>query len=164
MSAAGVELAHLMSVVMHPTSWPTKVVSDRVSERALQPNDFGQQHICLGGESSPVLVHLHQYSEADANDVVRSGTDVDPETDKQSYFNVDDLELDEWERMERDDDVVLRRMLTYENVTAVSAPQDTGSVPSSDELPGQTLQLRKGNSETGYVENAELVEAQDRAR
>ncbi|AZH26451.1 hypothetical protein [Haloplanus aerogenes] len=108
-----------------------------------------------------MLVHLHQYSETDANDVVRSGTDVDPETDKQSYFNADDLELDEWERVERDDDVILRRMLTYEDVTAVSAPQE-GDSPGDPDLPGQTLQLRMADSETGYIENSTLVEAQDR--
>lgn len=111
-----------------------------------------------------MLVHLHQYSETDANDVVRSGTDVDPETDKQSYFDVDDLELDEWERVERDDDVVLRRILTYENVTAVSAPQEggDGDSPGHPGLPGRTLQLRMADSDTGYVENSKLVEAQDR--
>lgn len=114
-----------------------------------------------------VLVHLHQYRDTDANDVVRSGTDVDPETDKQSYFNADDLELDEWERVERDDDVVLRRMLTYEGVTAVSAPQNGDSdddAPGNADLPGRTLQLRMADSDTGYVENSTLVEAQDRTR
>lgn len=112
-----------------------------------------------------MFVHLHQYRETDTNDVVRSGTDVDPETDKDSYFDVDDLELDEWERVERDDDVVLRRMITYQNVTAVSAPQDSDDdLPGSTDLPGQTLQVRSADEGSGYVENVELVEVQGSPR
>ncbi|MFB6195276.1 MAG: hypothetical protein ABEI80_03830 [Haloplanus sp.] len=68
--------------------------------------------------------------------------------------------------MERDDEVVLRRMLMYENVTAVSAPQDSdsdsdGDSPGRPDLPGKTLQLRLADDGIGYVENAELVEVQD---
>lgn len=102
-----------------------------------------------------MFVYLHQYREDDANETVRSDAEVDPEIDEQEYFNVDDLPLDEWERVERDDRVLQRRTVTYENVTAVSVPQD-----GSDDLPGRTLQLRK-NAGTEYAENAVLVEAQD---
>jgi hypothetical protein len=102
-----------------------------------------------------MLVYLHQYREDDANETVRSDADVDPDVDEEEYFDVDDLPLDEWERVERGDQVLQRRTLTYENVTAVSVPQE-----SSDDLPGRTLQLRK-DAGTEYVENTVLVEAQD---
>jgi hypothetical protein len=102
-----------------------------------------------------VLVYLHQYREDDANETVRSDAEVAPEIDETEYFGVDDLTLDEWERVERDDRVLQRRTLTYEGVTAVSVPQD-----DSSDLPGRTLQLRT-ESETEYVDDAVLVEAQD---
>ncbi|WP_251343079.1 hypothetical protein [Haloplanus halophilus] len=102
-----------------------------------------------------MLVYLHQYREDDANETVRSGSEVAPEIDEEEYFDVDDLTLDEWERVERGDRILQRRTLDYEDVTAVSVPRD-----GDGDLPGRTLQLRTG-TETEYVDNAVLIEAQD---
>jgi len=102
-----------------------------------------------------MLVYLHQYREADTTEAVLSGGDVDPETDKKGYFDVEDLALEEWERVERDDRVLQRRAVEYDDVAAVSAPDRGG-----DDLPGRTLQVRTGGT-SEYVENAVLLEAQD---
>ena len=46
-----------------------------------------------------MLVYLYQYRSGDAGDARESAV-VDH--DSESYFDVDDLEVDEWERIERD--------------------------------------------------------------
>ena len=107
-----------------------------------------------------MLVYLHQYREDDAKETVRSGTDVTPDTDESAYFGVDDLDLDEWERIERDGRVLQRRAVEYDGVAAVSVPRDDGDGDGDEDLPGSTLQIRTGGG-TEYVENAVIVEAQD---
>lgn len=42
-----------------------------------------------------VLVHLHQYREADADGTVRSGAEVGADRDAGAHFDVDGLALDE---------------------------------------------------------------------
>lgn len=100
-----------------------------------------------------MLVYLNRYRESDTRETVRSDGSVSPETDENGYFDVDSLELDEWERVEVDDRVVQRTATAYEDVTAVSSPNR-----SDDDLPGRTLQLRYDGGEVEYVENAEFVE------
>jgi hypothetical protein len=104
-----------------------------------------------------MLVHLEQYHHDEADDAVRSEGDVSPDRDPESYFGTDDLEADEWERVTEDDETLLRRSMTLDEVTAVSVPQEE----SHEDLPGKTIQIRKGGGEE-YVENAEIVEVQDR--
>jgi hypothetical protein len=110
-----------------------------------------------------MLVYLHQYREPDTDGNVRSGDDVGPETSSSEYFDVDDLETEEWERVEVDGRTVQRRAVDYDEVVAVSVPHDNDEDEKDGddpELPGSTLQLRMGGG-TEYVENAVLVEAQD---
>lgn len=90
---------------------------------------------------------------------MRSDRTVSPQTDETGYFDVDDLELDEWERVEVDGRVLQRSATAYEGVTAVSSP--SGS--DDDGLPGRTLQLRFDGGEVEYVENAPFVEAVETA-
>lgn len=106
-----------------------------------------------------MLVHLYQYREPDTTDSVRSGDDVSPETSSSEYFDVDDLETDEWERVEIDGRVLQRRAVEYDDVAAISTPRDEGE-GDGDDLPGTTFQVRTGGG-AEYVENAVLVEAQD---
>ena len=108
-------------------------------------------------------VFLHQYRDTDTTESVRSGDEVTPETGGSEYFDVDDLEIDEWERVEVDGRVLQRRAVDYDEVVAVSVPhEDDEDEVDGDgpDLPGSTLQLRMGGG-TEYVENAVLVEAQD---
>ncbi|MFC6941301.1 hypothetical protein ACFQE8_15235 [Salinirubellus sp. GCM10025818] len=110
-----------------------------------------------------MLVYLHQYREDDATETVRSGDAVGPDTSASEYFDVDDLETDEWERVEVDGRVLQRRAVDYDEVVAVSVPHDNDEDEEDGDdpdLPGSTLQLRMGGG-TEYVENAVLVEAQD---
>lgn len=102
-----------------------------------------------------MLVYLHQYGPADSGNA-RRGTDASVDRDPDSYFDVDDLSLDEWERVERDGRELQRRARQFDEVTAVSVPEGD---PEND-LPGRTIQLRVGG-EAEYVEHAELVEVQD---
>lgn len=107
-----------------------------------------------------MLVHLHQYREDDAKETVRSEGDVDPEMDADDYFDADELEADQgWERISRGDETLLRRMVSYEKVAAVSLPQENLE-ETDDELPGDDLQLRRGG-DTEYVKRAVVVEAID---
>ena len=110
-----------------------------------------------------MLVYLHQYREPDTTESVRSGDEVSPETSESEYFDVDDLDVDEWERVEVDGRVLQRRAVEYDEVVAVSVPHDNDEDEKDGDdpdLPGSTLQLRMGGG-TEYVENAVLVEAQD---
>jgi hypothetical protein len=109
-----------------------------------------------------MLVHFEQYQHDEADDAVRSDGDVSPDRDPEDYFGTDDFEegLDaaEWERVTVDDEVLLRRSVTLEGVTAVSVPQEE----THEDLPGKTIQVRKDGGEE-YVDNAEIIEAQDRS-
>ena len=110
-----------------------------------------------------MLVYLHQYREPDTTESVRSGEGVSPETSESEYFDVDDLDVGEWERVEIDGRVLQRRAVDYDEVVAVSVPHDNdedGKDGDDPDLPGSTLQLRMGGG-TEYIENAVLVEAQD---
>lgn len=100
-----------------------------------------------------MLVYLHQYRDGDSGNA-REGESVDRDTE--AYFDVDELELDEWERIEEDGRELQRRARQFDEVTAVSVPQEE----SDSDLPGKTIQLRVGG-ETEYVEHAELIEVQD---
>ena len=102
-----------------------------------------------------MLVYLHEYRPDDAGNA-REGEPLD--LDSESYFDVDDLTLDEWEYVRRDDRDLQRRSRQFDEVTAVSVPE--GPADDDDDLPGKTIQLRlDGGSE--YVEHAELIEVQD---
>lgn len=105
-----------------------------------------------------MLVHLRQYDSDDATESVRSEGDVDPDRDPEAYFGEDDLDAEEWERVTEDGRTLLRRPVSLDDVTAVSVPRES----SDDDLPGETLQIRVGGEER-YVENAEIVEVQDRS-
>ncbi|WP_255152023.1 hypothetical protein [Halorarius halobius] len=102
-----------------------------------------------------MLVYLHEYRTDDAGNK-RTGTGDSVDHDTETYFEVDELELDEWEVVERDGTRLQRRPREFEDVTAVSLPHES----SDDDLPGQTIQIRTGG-DTEYVEHAELVEVQD---
>lgn len=102
-----------------------------------------------------MLVYIHQYRPGDSGNA-RQGTDASVDRDPDSYFNVDDLPLEEWVRLERDGRELQRRARQFDEVTAVSVPEGD----TDDDLPGRTIQLRVGG-ETEYVERAELVEVQD---
>ena len=109
-----------------------------------------------------MLVHFEQYQRDEADDAVRSAGDVAPDRDADDYFGKDDLDAEEWERVTEDDETLLRRSVTIDEVTAVSVPQDEeDEEEADDDLPGETIQLRIGGTEE-YVENARIVEVQDR--
>ncbi|MFD1514606.1 hypothetical protein [Halomarina rubra] len=105
-----------------------------------------------------MLVYLHQYREDDAKETVRSDGDVDPDRDSSDYFDVDGLETDTWERVDVDGETLLRKAVSYDDVTAVSVPQD---YPDEDGLPGAMVQLRTAGGETEYVDHAVVIEVQD---
>lgn len=100
-----------------------------------------------------MLVYLHQYREGDSGNA-REGESVDRSTEE--YFDVDGLELDEWERLEQEGQNLQRRARQFDEVTAVSVPQEE----THPDVPGMTIQLRIGGDQT-YVDNAELIEIQD---
>lgn len=106
----------------------------------------------------PMLVYLHRYREADADEAARSDKSSDVDMDAQSYFATDDLALDEWEQFEYRDMKMLRKVETHDDVTAVSVPKDH---LDEHEVPGDTIQLRMADGETEYVENATIIEASD---
>lgn len=92
---------------------------------------------------------------------MRSEGEVSPERDPADYFGTDDFEqgLDaaEWKRVTVDGEILFRRSMTIEGVTAVSVPQEE----THEYLPGKMIQVRKDGGEE-YVGNAEIVETQDR--
>ncbi|WP_255170475.1 hypothetical protein [Natrononativus amylolyticus] len=107
-----------------------------------------------------MLVHVHQYRHDDAKETVRSGGDVDPDHDTEEYFDADDLAADEgWERTTYDGQTILRRAVSYDDVAAISVPQ-RDLEETSDDLPGEDLQLRRGGGiET--LERTRIVEVID---
>lgn len=115
-----------------------------------------------------MLVHLRQYGRDDASESVTSGGEVHPDRDPEDYFGTSDLDSEEWERVDGDEGeaTFLVRTVTLDGVSAVSVPEsesddDGGPAPDdAEELPGRTLQLRRGG-EQSYVEHAEIVEIQD---
>lgn len=108
---------------------------------------------------SGMLVYLHQYREADADESARAEAGDSVDHDTSEYFDVDSLETDEWERFEYDGREVMRKTVEYDGVTAVSVPKDHLEDEDRD-VPGLTIQLRtQGGQE--YVENARVVEVQE---
>ncbi|WP_224269423.1 hypothetical protein [Haloprofundus salinisoli] len=104
-----------------------------------------------------MLVYLHQYRESDAKETV-GGESTD--TDTESYFGeqLDATEDEEWESVDYGDRTVLRRALTFEEVTAVSVPRDVAEPDGG--LPGVAVQIRKDGEEE-YVDDAVVVEVTD---
>jgi hypothetical protein len=105
-----------------------------------------------------MLVHFEQYRRDEADDAVRSEGGVSPDQDAESYFGESDLDANEWERVTEDDETLLRRSVSLNEVTAVSVPES--DTDEDDDLPGRTVQLRIGGEET-YVENVDIVEVLD---
>ena len=105
-----------------------------------------------------MLVHLAQYRRPDTTEAVRSDGDVDPETSPEEYFDKDELASEEWERVTRDGETLLRRTRSGDDVTAVAVPREGPEAHAG--LPGRTIQLRIGG-DSEYVEQAEIVEVQD---
>ncbi|XVH32456.1 hypothetical protein ACNS7O_04520 [Haloferacaceae archaeon DSL9] len=106
-----------------------------------------------------MLVYLHQYRADDAKDTVRSEGSVSPEMDGDEYFNADDVgNGDGWERVQFRGETLLRRAVTYDEVAAVSVPQE--NLEETSDLPGDDVQLRRGGEET-YVEAAKIIEVVD---
>ena len=106
-----------------------------------------------------MLVYLHQFREDDAKETVTS--EGEPDVDADEYFDADHTDVgpdDEWERVEFRGETLLRRTVTYDNVTAVSVPQE--NLERTTELPGDDIQLRLGGGEE-YVERAKIVEVID---
>lgn len=107
-----------------------------------------------------MLVYVHQYRRDDAGETVRSGGDVDPDLDGEEYFNAGDLDADEgWERITYDGQTILRRAVSYDDVTAISVPQRDLEETAAD-LPGEDLQLRRGGG-TETLERTRIVEVID---
>ncbi|WP_224336848.1 hypothetical protein [Haloprofundus halobius] len=104
-----------------------------------------------------MLVYLHQYRESDADETVGGATS---DADEESYFGerLDATEDQEWKSVDYGDRTVLRRALTFEDVTAVSVPRDVEAPDGG--LPGVTVQLRKDGDEE-YVDDAVVVEVTD---
>ncbi|WP_101297770.1 hypothetical protein [Halegenticoccus soli] len=103
-----------------------------------------------------MLAYLYQYRRDDAKETVESG-DEPVDTDSEEYFGTEEVgPEDEWERVEYGDQTILRKPVTYENVTRVSVPEDG----EPREVPGRTIQLRI-DGETKYVEGAEIAEITD---
>lgn len=105
-----------------------------------------------------MLVYLQQYSDDEAKETIRSEGEVEPDRDPDEHLDVDSLDSETWERTELDGRTVLRRAVTYDDVTALSVPED---YPHEGDLPGATIQLRTDGGETEYVEQAVVVEVQD---
>jgi hypothetical protein len=104
-----------------------------------------------------MLVYLHRYREEDAEEAAGDHSVDDPPHDSEGYFDVDELETDAWERVDYDGRSVLRKVVTYDGVMAISVPQD---YTESGDLPGGTIQLRTQGGEE-YVEQAVVFEVQD---
>lgn len=102
-----------------------------------------------------MLVYLHEYRTADAGSK-RTETSEALDRDTSSYFDVDELPLDEWELVEIDGQDLQRRAREFDEVTAVSVPREA----EDGGVPGRTIQLRT-DGDTQYVEHAEIVEVQD---
>lgn len=102
-----------------------------------------------------MIVHLHQFRDGDAKTTVEHGEDV-VGRDTQEYFDERDLGPDEgWCQFEYRDRIIQRRELTYDDVTNVSLPEDSGE--ERVDLPGMDVQLIvDGGNE--FVENARIVE------
>ena len=119
-----------------------------------------------------MLVTLYQYKHEevqfdDNRTTGESQTEDSVETDAESYFGDDlDQEHTTWETVEYEGDPIQRRELSFEQVTALSAPTDEIDSAATDDdaddeaLPGSTYQVRIGG-DSEYVANTVLVEAQD---
>lgn len=106
-----------------------------------------------------MLVYLHRYREADADESARADEGGSVDHDASEYFDVDALDTDGWERIEHEGRAMLRTTETHEGVAAVSVPKD--HLDPDRAVPGLTIQLRTAGGETEYVENARVVEVQD---
>ena len=107
-----------------------------------------------------MLVYVHQFREDDAKGTTREDGDVGLDRTTEGYFDVDDLDVDTWERVEVGDRTLQRKATTFDDVTAVSVPDDYTD-PDPDGLPGATIQLRTAGGEAEDVEDAVVVEVQD---
>lgn len=105
-------------------------------------------------------MHLEQYRRDDASETVRSEGEVSPEKSTEEYFGEEDLDAEEWERVEHDGESLLCRAREHSDVAAVSVPREQNEDDDPD-LPGQTVQLRTGGGETYYVTQAKIIEVQD---
>jgi hypothetical protein len=116
----------------------------------------------LATDLRTMLVYVHQFREDDAKGTTREGGDVGLDRTSEGYFDVDDLDVDTRERVEVGDRTLQRKATTFDDVAAVSVPDDyTDPDPDPDGLPGATIQLRTAGGETEYVEDAVVVEVQD---
>lgn len=105
-----------------------------------------------------MLVYLHQYREGDATGNKQRDVGDDVEHDSEEYFNTDDLTADEWEQFDYKGKSLNRKVVEFEDVTAVSVPKD--HLEEQDDIPGVTIQIRtQGGQE--YVENATIIEVTD---
>jgi hypothetical protein len=114
----------------------------------------------LATDLRTMLVYVHQFREDDAKETTREDGDVGLDRTSEGYFDVDDLDVDTWERVEVGDRTLQRKATSFDDVTAVSVPDDYTD-PDPEGLPGATIQLRTAGGETEYVEDAVVVEVQD---
>ncbi len=115
-----------------------------------------------------MLVSMFEYRDDDATESVESQGSVEPDRSAADYFSVDDLEVDEgWERIEQGERTLLRREIDVSEVTAISVPRDDEPTEPDEhdrdqnDLPGKPIMLRKEGEEY-FLQNAEVIEAQDR--
>jgi hypothetical protein len=106
-----------------------------------------------------MLVYLHRYErgEAQGNRQRDEGDTVERTTE--DYFGTDDLEADEWEQFDYHGTSIRRKVVEFDDVTAVSVPKD--HLDEQEEVPGITIQLRMDGGEVEYVENARVIEVMD---
>lgn len=107
-----------------------------------------------------MLVYLYEYRRDDAGETVRHGEEV-VDTDAEEYFGTDEPGPDEeWERIDAEGEVILRKASTHDDVAAVAMPEEEAESDDSG-LPGRTLQIRTAGGDSYFVEQAEIVEAID---
>lgn len=104
-------------------------------------------------------VYLHQYKEGEASENRQRNEGDSVERTTEDYFNKDDLEPEEWEQFEYHGKSIRRKVVEFDDVTAVSVPKD--HLEEQDEIPGVTIQLRTEGGEAEYVDNATIIEVMD---
>ncbi|WP_266080877.1 hypothetical protein [Haladaptatus caseinilyticus] len=112
-----------------------------------------------------MLASFYQYQHEEVADGNRtageSQTEDSVNKDSEEYFgtNIAELDVETWETVEHNGDPIQRRIVTLDEVVAISVPKEPADDDDPD-LPGQTIQIRTGGSEE-FLSQAEIVEVQD---
>lgn len=113
-----------------------------------------------------MLVSLAQYDHEevqfdDNRTTGESQTEDSVDRDPEEYFGTElDIDADTWETVQYEGDPVQRREVTLDGVTAVSTSSDHDASSGDEDLPGETIQVRRAGDIEEF-ENSRLLEATD---